>query len=1105
MCRWALVLLVLWPGAAAAQRMLEGSVAGREDKGFGRIVFSFPEPVTATARAAGGVLIVSFDRPVRLSVEKLAASMPGYIGAVRVDPDQMSLRLAVTQPLRTDLKDAAEQLYLDLLPASWRGAPPALPLDVSADLARRARTMREAMAQVAQQKARPMPLPLRIATAESETRWRIALSLPAGVSAQLRPDIEAVDLEFSGPVLLDAAALRAALSGIVSAVEVEPKEGGGHLRFAIPPGVVPTGEDEDGVFVVDIPKPPVHGPAAPVAKPATESKDAPAVKTAANEPAAKEPAAKEPAGKEPAGKEPAAAASVPEAARARPAAAVAGGSEILRVSLAAQGNGLRLTLSPRLPVAVFERGGIVHVVARGTRAVQVTGQKLSALAQELEGVQNDGWSHVRLVPAQPGLLTVSGHGEGWAVDVLPTVESLTEPIRFQRGADKAGRRYLAARLAQAGEPVWLDNLDSGERIGVFPLVTPVRAVVASQHFAEFELLSSAQGVAVHALADDLVLKAELEMVSIQREAGLSLSDEPEVVQAGATPADLLLPAEQWNGDRRGTIRDTARQLLSAAADAPRRARTPARLRLAEFQLANGFAEEAQGILGVVGKEDPGAAVGRHLALLAGLAAIGTGDLAGAGRALAHGGLASEPEAALFRAYLDVKARRYGPALATFRLHLGALDRAAEVHQALLRPAVIDAALQAGDTYLASRQLGDFEQLETNLRDPGLISLLSGRIAEAAGNPGEALLAFQAAATSQSRPVEAEGRLSAALAGLALGQLAADRGIAELETVAMIWRRSEIEVRARAKLADMMAAAGQWRDAFSQSRRAVEILPDHPLTHKMQDEAARQFAALFLEGRDARLDKVQALAIFDEFRWLIPPGSAGDDIVLRLAERLFDLDLVEQASDLMDHQVANRLKGLPRARAAIRLSVMHLVNAKPQQALNTLRTTRQANLPPEMKRARLMLEARALAELSRGDLALEVIGAEGGVEAERLRADIHWRARRWDIAAETYERALGLRWQEGAALSDIERSDVMRAGIAYVLASDRLGTDRLRTKFLGKMADSVDAEAFKLVTLDHLSRPDAFRTLARGAVSGESLGSFLDAYRKRFAAGAPKEG
>ena len=77
MCRWALVLLVLWPGAAAAQRMLEGSVAGREDKGFGRIVFSFPEPVTATARAAGGVLIVSFDRPVRLSVEKLAASMEG--------------------------------------------------------------------------------------------------------------------------------------------------------------------------------------------------------------------------------------------------------------------------------------------------------------------------------------------------------------------------------------------------------------------------------------------------------------------------------------------------------------------------------------------------------------------------------------------------------------------------------------------------------------------------------------------------------------------------------------------------------------------------------------------------------------------------------------------------------------------------------------------------------------------------------------------------------------------------------------------------------------------------------------------------------------------
>ena len=48
---------------------------------------------------------------------------------------------------------------------------------------------------------------------------------------------------------------------------------------------------------------------------------------------------------------------------------------------------------------------------------------------------------------------------------------------------------------------------------------------------------------------------------------------------------------------------------------------------------------------------------------------------------------------------------------------------------------------------------------------------------------------------------------------------------------------------------------------------------------------------------------------------------------------------------------------------------------------------------------VLIGARALSDLSRTDLALEVIEGETGPDVERLRADILWAGRRWREAGE----------------------------------------------------------------------------------------------------------
>ena len=88
-------------------------------------------------------------------------------------------------------------------------------------------------------------------------------------------------------------------------------------------------------------------------------------------------------------------------------------------------------------------------------------------------------------------------------------------------------------------------------------------------------------------------------------------------------------------------------------------------------------------------------------------------------------------------------------------------------------------------------------------------------------------------------------------------------------------------------------------------------------------------------------------------------------------------------------------------------------------------------------------------------------------------------------------------QGDMVLSAQDRSDLMRAAIAYSLADDALALDRLRAKFAAKMADSVDARTFALVTQPNGVASPAFRQIARRVTTADTLADFLAEYRKRY--------
>ncbi|MGE3145155.1 MAG: tetratricopeptide repeat protein, partial [Pseudorhodoplanes sp.] len=182
--------------------------------------------------------------------------------------------------------------------------------------------------------------------------------------------------------------------------------------------------------------------------------------------------------------------------------------------------------------------------------------------------------------------------------------------------------------------------------------------------------------------------------------------------------------------------------------------------------------------------------------------------------------------------------------------------------------------------------------------------------------------------------------------------------------------------------------------------------------------------------------------------------------------------------------------------AARRAVVYLLDRMADRAQAVLMATRVADLPSDLRALRLLLEARALSDIGRHDLALEVIANMDRREAVRLRADILWAMKRFGEAGEQIELLYGERFRQFEPLSDAERSDILRAAIGYGLAEDAIGLQRFREKYAAKMNEGPDRRTFEIATAP-LGNAAAFREIAKQVAASDTLTSFLREMRLSY--------
>jgi hypothetical protein len=1051
---------------------------------FTRYVFDVPEQIKVDAARADKALTLTFDAPVKFDLGEAVATLPATVTAIEPQTNEQSASLrfgfADTVEVRTfrddngyvvdvvnpDAKPAPNAIVLNLPQAAPPPpSPPPAPGAPAPKVAQPASPVPPASAAPPDQQSAA-----KAAAAESAKPAAAppapAIPVPAKPAAQLAPP---QPNQPAAPQPNEQAKQQPAAAPAIAQVAPIPAPAAApaaNQSAALPPAPSPPIEAHAPVAAANVSPPGAAAPAAIPPQPATAA----------------------PSGK----------AGHPVAA-APPRSIEANGK--VPVELARQGANLKISFGFLTPIAaaMFQRADTLWIVFDTKADIDLAAlrDEASRTIRSAELTRAPDADIVRIKLDRPHLASVAADGPEWSVEIGDSVLEPTHALDLSRNLVGPNRSTASVALEAAHALHRITDPEAGDQLIVVTALAPARGLIHAQDFIEFRALASEHGLAIEPLADDLNVALAPDKVVISRPAGLTLSSTLQALLRGNALRPQTFDAQVWGFDRKASYVERQSRLIADAATAPANKRLQPRLELARFYIARDMYPEAKGVLDVVLAEKRPASEDISAVVLRAIAEIMMNRPQAALKDLADPAVGDQHDAPLWRALAYARQGRWGEARAGFKISEAAI---ATLPIELQRVALKDemrASIEVGDFGDAENALNDLETIGIPRDMQPAVAVLVGRLDEGIGRTEDALGAYRTAADSWDRPAAAQGRLREAELRYSLGDLKRDDVVSDLESLTTIWRGDETEIEALKVLARLYTEEGRYRDSFYVMRSAMTAHPDWDMTRKIQEEAAKTFDSLFLAGKGDSLSAIDALSLFYDFRELTPIGSRGDEMIRRLADRLVSIDLLDQAADLLQYQVDKRLQGAARAEVATRLAVIYLMNRKADRTLATLRTTRVADLSADLRDQRLLLEARALSDLGRHELALDAVSNVQGPEAIRLRSDIYWAARQWRQAAEQIELLYGERWKQWQPLTDVERSDILRAEIGYALAEDKLGLERFRDKYAAKMAGTPDARAFEIVSAPIGTGGVDFHNVAQAAAAADTLDDFLRDMKVRY--------
>ena len=762
-----------------------------------------------------------------------------------------------------------------------------------------------------------------------------------------------------------------------------------------------------------------------------------------------------------------------------------------------------------LGAAVFRRGQAIWVVFDAAAKLDVAALQQLMPHQPLSVVQGADHTALRIPAPEDTPFSASAEGGTWRLILGPGQQARTGPIPLSRDSAD-GPATLAANVAGSTRVVWLEDPVVGDRIAAVTALGPAKGLLLRRDFVDLDALASAQGLAIEPHSDGLQISTDGDVVRITKVGGLALSPSTrapatadlELPQAAPMPG--LVPFDQWAETGSGGFLARYDQLMNGAAGEMNRealgdkgAGLAQRMGVIRFLVGSELSFESIGALNALAKAHDTVLSNAEFRALRAVARILAGRYREAQSDLASPALAEDPASALWRGYAASKLGQWTDAREAFQNGAKALKLFSPKWRARFARADAEAALRLNDYATAMAQIRTAIDNDQEPLDKLATFLVLARLIEAQGMPDKALPIYDAVARAPSDRLATPAILHATQIRLYAGKISPDRAAQTLNTLRFRWRGDATELEVIRALGGLYLAQGRYREALDTLKLGKSRGGDSAEAVQISNDLAGAFRQLFLEGGADGLEPVQALGLFYDFKDLTPVGADGDEMVRKLAQRLVNVDLLDQAAELLKYQADNRLEGVPRALVATDLAIIEVMARKPEKALAALNASRTTLLPSNLQQQRRMIETRAWLELNQADHAAEVLGDDKSVEGVALRAEVAWRKRDWPNAGKVFEASLGDRYQQPAPLSPEEESKLLRAAVAYSLGQDDASLNRLRERYAGFVERARWPEALRValsgVNVDQITSAN----FASAINEDQTFAGWVDKMRQRF--------
>src|SRR6202163_2165175 len=297
----ALILMGWTFSAACRADPVKGEATFSAAGGYARLVLKLADDVGSEVTTAASILVIRFNRPVDIPVDKLSDAVPDYVGSARRDPDGSAIRLSLARRVTINTMTAGERGFVDLLPDKRSGQPPGLPLEVVRELAERARAAERALRQhPASAEAKKKP-PIRVRASVQPTFVRFVFEMPDGVGASSVLNDQKLTILFNAMLTFDLADAKVAAPSNIASINQKIEGDQSAVEVALIGDVDVHSFREEKNYIIDVafqqpekpsalPSPAAEVPHAAVSAAPVSAAQAPAAPAASEKPADAPPA-----------------------------------------------------------------------------------------------------------------------------------------------------------------------------------------------------------------------------------------------------------------------------------------------------------------------------------------------------------------------------------------------------------------------------------------------------------------------------------------------------------------------------------------------------------------------------------------------------------------------------------------------------------------------------------------------------------------------------------------------------------------------------------------------------------------------------------------------